>query len=99
MYLEENAGKSLNFILNLSELNVKRMNYISDRHLLKLTSKKKTKIYNIKRSPEFYHVGGTCCWKVFANTMHRGQGEILRAGSDRRKNIFTIKSVKLHECE
>ena len=71
----------------------------SDRYLLKLQSKKRTVIPVIQKYPQFYEVGGTCCWKVYAKTHHRGEGEILRAKADRQMNRFTIRSVKLMDCE
>ena len=79
--------------------NLKSMNHFSETHLLKLAAKKKTVVRNIRRDPEFYQVGGTCCWKVFAKRNHRGQGAIIRRGIDRQRNTFKIKSVKLVDCE
>ena len=74
--------------------------YFSDRYLLKLQSQKKTiGINEIRNSPQFFEVGGTCCWKVYSKINYRGEGNILRAGSDRQKNNFVIKSVKFMKCE
>ena len=56
-------------------------------------------IKNILMSPQFYEVGGTCCWKAYSKTYGRGEAEILRSGSDRQKNRFPIKSVHLINCE
>ena len=56
-------------------------------------------IQNFYKSPQFYEVGGTCCWKAYSKTKYRGEGEILKSGSDRQKNRFPIKSVKLADCE
>ena len=66
---------------------------------MKLQSRKRTVLPIIHKHPKFYEVGGTCCWKVYAKTHLRGEGEILRAGADRQKNRFAIKSVKLMDCE
>ena len=62
-------------------------------------SEKRKVIKNIVKFPEYYEVGGTCCWKVYEKTHHRGESEILKSGSDRNKNRFPIKSVKLIDCE
>ena len=55
-------------------------------------------IKKIRKDPEFYHVGGNCCWKVYSKASHRGESTYLKQGVDRRKNEFPIKSVKLTHC-
>jgi len=75
------------------------MNETTGRHLLKLQSQKTTEIPKIQRSPQFHEVGGTCCWKVFSKMHHRGMGKTLSASSEREKNTFIIKSVKLASCD
>ena len=79
---------------------------VPDQHLLKLQSRKRRMginiifgISNIRNSPQFYEVGGTCCWKVYSRANYRGEGNILRAGSDRQKNSFAIKSVLFVKCK
>ena len=73
--------------------------YFSDQHLLKLQSQIRIiGIKHIRNSTQFYEVGGTCCWKVYKMKNYRGESNILRAGSDRQKNSFPIKSVKFVEC-
>ena len=71
----------------------------TDRHLLKLISKKMNMIKKIRKSPQYYQVAGTCCWKVFSMAHHRGKHEILTSsGSDRKRNTFAIRSVELADC-